>query len=113
MKHNYTMRRKLLAPMPSASSGPVVVGLALLTDISMCCDAEISLCFNTIKQSGAQAIAEAIAARTRRLSKLSLNGNSFSEEGIMALDKTLQPHGVSLDSMSDNDEDDASESDEE
>ena len=40
---------------------------------------------------------------------LSLNGNNFSEEALAALDTILEPTGVSLGTMSDNDEDDVSE----
>lgn len=67
------------------------------------------MCFNTIKQSGGRALAEAVAGKSRRLKMLSLNGNNFSEEALAALDTILEPTGVSLGTMSDNDEDDVSE----
>ena len=56
-----------------------------------------------------RALAEAVAGQSRRLKMLSLNGNKFSEEALAALDTILEPTGVSLGTMSDNDEDDVSE----
>ena len=59
--------------------------------------------------SQAASLAEAVAGKSRRLKMLSLNGNNFSEEALAALDTILEPTGVSLGTMSDNDEDDVSE----